>query len=163
MALTTTVVRAAGPADWQSMRDVRLAALRTDPQAFTSTWERESARTPTERQAWPRSGVVFAAWQPGTEGEQAVGMVGIFVDADEPDLADLWGMWVAPAVRGTGAAGQLIESAVAWAGQQGCAGVALEVAAGNERARRAYERHGFAVVGPATACVGGVAMQRACA
>lgn len=45
--------------------------------------------------------------------------------------------------RGTGLANDLIDSAVEWAREAGCAELALDVDVGNERARAFYEKLGF--------------------
>ena len=52
-------------------------------------------------------------------------------------------MWVAPAVRGTGAAEALIDAVVEWATDRGSRSVSLEVATGNDRAAAVYLRNGF--------------------
>jgi GNAT superfamily N-acetyltransferase len=155
----TDLVRALGPQDWQTLRDLRLAALRTDPDAFYSTWQRERSREATQWQAWPRSGVAFGAWHRG----EPAGLVGVAVHPETPADADLFAMWVAPAARGSGAADALIEAAVGWAAQRGCSSVRLEVAAGNTRAERVYARNGFVPVAEPTLCEGGLAMRRCCA
>ncbi len=57
-------------------------------------------------------------------------------------------MWVHPELRGSGAADALIAEHLAWARAVGARLVRLEVIANNDRARRFYERHGFACTGP---------------
>lgn len=81
----------------------------------------------------------------------AAGPVGHLVGRlREPDemfpnrLATLVSLRVAPRVRGQGVAGLLIGRFVQWAGQRGAAQARVSAYAGNDRARRLYERHGFA-------------------
>lgn len=131
-------VRVLGPDDWELRRTLRLAALRDAPWAFGSTYESSADRTEEEWRAWASAGCVFAAFA----GEQANGLVGVVPRADEEGWTDLFAMWVAPEARGQGAADALVAAAVGWAGERR-AGVRLEVATGNERAERVYQRHGF--------------------
>jgi ribosomal protein S18 acetylase RimI-like enzyme len=72
----------------------------------------------------------------------AVGLAGAF-EEDEPDLAHLFSMWVAPDARRLGVAGELIEAVADWARARGKSIVMLEVTAGNDRAAKAYQRYGF--------------------
>jgi RimJ/RimL family protein N-acetyltransferase len=91
-------------------------------------------------------------------GGEAVGMVGLYA----PDTGDhtLIAMWVAPALRGTGVAGALIEAAVQRAVTLGGTCVRLELAPGNVRAQRAYARHGFVPTDEAPEIDGGLIMRR---
>ena len=70
-------------------------------------------------------------------------MVSCFV-ADDPANVFLVGMWVAPPMRGTGVARDLVESVVALASERGAVRVCLSVEPGNDRAARLYEKCGFA-------------------
>jgi RimJ/RimL family protein N-acetyltransferase len=58
----------------------------------------------------------------------------------------LWGMYVRPAARGTGAASAIVH-AIEDDARRKVEMLLLTVAAPNERARRLYERHGFAAYG----------------
>jgi ribosomal protein S18 acetylase RimI-like enzyme len=62
------------------------------------------------------------------------------------DAVELISMWVAPAHRGTGLAGRLIEQLVAWAAGRGLDTV-LMVRDDNEAAIRSYARAGFVDLG----------------
>lgn len=133
-----------GEKDWRRLRDVRLRALAADPAAFLETYEnaaghpddrwRESAR-PTERRA-----------SFGYEGEGRFdGLVSCFV-ADDPATVFLVAMWVAPELRGTGAARELVESVLRWAREARAARVCLSVEGDNPRAARLYEKCDFVEV-----------------
>ena len=152
----TLVVRMLVPDEWEALRDVRLAALLDAPDAYYATYDSTVERTEAEWRAWPGRGVCFLAWL----GGQPIGMVGVAPTPTDPTRADLFAMWVAPAVRGTGAADALITAALDWAHEHGCHSVDLEVAPGNVRAERAYRRHGFATTGESTTVAGGLAMRR---
>jgi len=120
---------------------VRLRALAQDPAAFIEThasaaefpddrW-RERA-TPTERQA---------SFGYDVEG-RFDGLVSCFV-ADDPATLFLVAMWVAPELRGTGAARELVESVLQWGRERGAERVCLSVEGDNPRAARLYEKCGF--------------------
>lgn len=72
-----------------------------------------------------------------------VGMAG-GGDAPTPErIAGLYGMWVDPALRGTGVAGALVEAVVEWARAAGYPQIGLGVTTTNGRAIALYRRHGF--------------------
>jgi GNAT superfamily N-acetyltransferase len=148
-------VRVAEPDDWQALREVRLAALRDAPDAFYATYEQTVHRPEADWRAWPNRGVGFLAWLAG----EPVGMVGVATAAADPARADLFAMWVAPPIRGSGAADALVAAALDWAREHGCASVDLEVAPGNDRAERLYARHGFVPSGEPTVIDCGLAMR----
>jgi GNAT superfamily N-acetyltransferase len=135
----TVSVRQLLPDDWQTLREIRLASLLEAPHAFASSYESAVTRTEQEWRAWPAHGVVFGAFVAG----EPVGMVGASPVATDPSTVHLIAMWVAPAARGAGVAGSLIDAVLAWARRRGCLGVSLEVALGNDRAVAVYLRHGF--------------------
>ena len=70
------------------------------------------------------------------------GLVSCFI-ADDPATVFLVAMWVAPDLRGTGAAQQLVESVLEWARGR-ARRVCLSVEGDNPRAARLYEKCGFA-------------------
>jgi ribosomal protein S18 acetylase RimI-like enzyme len=149
-------VRMLESADWAVLRELRLGALQDSPAAFYSTYERERDRDETAWRAWPQRGVAFGAWI----GDAPVGMVVVMPDEDQPELADVFAMWVAPGARGSGAADALILAAVEWATVHGCDSVGLEVAPGNTRAERVYARHGFVVTDEKSIVECGLVMRR---
>ncbi|WP_056928161.1 GNAT family N-acetyltransferase [Nocardioides sp. Soil805] len=120
---------------------MRLASLSDSPAAFGSRYA-DWVDAPVERWRSRLSQVPLNLV--AREGTQVVGVVsGQLVD---PDWVELISMWVAPAARGTGAAGQLIDRVVVWAADQDRS-TCLMVRSDNTRARRAYERAGFVDVG----------------
>lgn len=157
--------RPLSPDETELYRRLRLDALRTDPSAFGSNLERELAfddATWRARMAGPegRSGQIFVDEVDG----EAVGVVGIGM-APDPSDAVLWGMWVSPAARGTGASTRLVQAAVDWATRQGTSTVTLAVMRANGPAIALYERMGFAVSGsvegpPDDPCSGQLEMRR---
>lgn len=136
------MIRRIDEKDWERLRDVRLRALSTDPAAFIETHENAASHpddrwreraTPTDRQA------SFAYERAG----RFDGLVSCFL-ADDPAPAFLVAMWVAPDLRGTGAARALVEAVLRWAREAGAARVCLSVEGDNPRAARLYEKCGFA-------------------
>ena len=130
-------------ADWQTLREVRLRALADAPDAFGTVHSEALARPDewwrdwAERSASSSGQAMFLAWDDG----EAVGIAGIFGDAQRFDLIS---MWTDPASRGRGVATSLMEAALAFAGD---APVYLSVTENNDAARRLYERRGFVATG----------------
>lgn len=136
-------VRRAVIGDERVLRALRLQALTDSPRAFSSTYERELARTTEDWRRWLAPGVTFIL----EEGGEPRGLVAGLRDKDDPTVVQLLAMWVHPDVRGAGAADLLVSSVKAWAAQVGATQVRLNVVEGNHRARRCYERSGFRATG----------------
>jgi RimJ/RimL family protein N-acetyltransferase len=145
MSLETRMLN---PDDWQLLRELRLAALRDAPEAFCTTYAQALEHDEAHWRAWPRDGAAFVAFLDGAP----VGMVGVTAPPQRPGWAELFAMWVAPAARGTGTVGALIDTAGAWAVLRSCTSIELAVMVGNDRATRAYARHGFMQVGVGSGC-----------
>ena len=140
-------VRAALPEDWERIRDVRLAALRDAPDAFSSTLDGSEGQPQGRWEGWATGegwGATVATFveepRPGA-GFSALATAAVF--KDDPSVAHLFAMWVAPEARRTGIGRDLVESAVSWAGESGVAEVLLRVTAGNDVATRLYRACGF--------------------
>lgn len=134
-------VQEIGPDDWKTWRDLRLAALEEAPYAFGSRladWADATEDRWRERLSVPRSCQVVAPLD-GTP----VGMAGGFL-AEEPGLAQLVSMWVAPAGRGRGVGDRLMLAVEEWARGTGAHTLELSVAVGNDPAHQLYLRSGFA-------------------
>jgi ribosomal protein S18 acetylase RimI-like enzyme len=135
------VITKIGEEDWERLREVRLRALEQDASAFLEThahavtfpeehWRMRA--TPTETQA------SFAFERDG----RFDGLVACFV-ADDPATVFLVAMWVAPELRGSGAARRLAEAVLDWARDRRAKRVCLSVEGDNPRAARLYEKCGF--------------------
>jgi ribosomal protein S18 acetylase RimI-like enzyme len=149
-------IRTLGPDDWQTKRDLRLAALLDAPEAFMTTYAEVAGRDEEQWRAWPAGGAqLFTAWP---TPDKAVGLAGAG-RAEIPGFAYLFAMWVDPAARGQGVAGALIRGVSEWTVAQGLNGVVLEVAPGNDIAERAYRRYGFVVSDDPPYCPGGICMR----
>ena len=125
--------------DWTLLREVRLRALADSPGAFLDTVELAST-FPESR--WRERATPSDA-QACFLREEGSGMVSCFI-AEDPGTVFLVAMWVAPALRGTGIARELVERVVAWSRVRGAARVCLSVEPGNDQAARLYEKCGFA-------------------
>lgn len=134
-------LRRIGADDWALWRDVRLKALADAPEAFYSTLERERAYDEARWREWMTGARVHVV---AFDNETPVGLVGGHL-AEEG--AELYGMWVAPAARGSGVSDDLVREVLAWAGEQGHGKLRLWVAKDNPRATRFYERLGFTMDG----------------
>lgn len=141
-------VRQATSADWAALRRTRLAALADSPDAFASTLARESRLTEADWRDWASTAAWFLAWP---DRGNPVGLVATRPSPDAaPASAAPWmllSMWVAPAARGSGAAGLLVAAGAGHARAAGADRLTLWVAAGNARARAFYLRMGFAPTG----------------
>jgi ribosomal protein S18 acetylase RimI-like enzyme len=125
-------------------RTIRLAALEESPAAFGSDYETERARPDAAFAERVAGTAVFGAYL----AEALAGMVGF---RREDGLKDrhkghLWGMYVRPEARGTGAAAALMDAVLAHAAGE-VEQVTLTVVQGNEPALRLYERYGFETYG----------------
>ena len=136
-------VRRAAVGDEPILRGLRLQALTDEPMAFGSTYERERARTVADWQRWLSPGATFLLERAGI----AVGLVASSCAEDDPSVADLMALWVAPWARGCGGGDALVAAVWAWAQEQDGNAVRLLVMAENERAKRLYERNGFRPTG----------------
>jgi GNAT superfamily N-acetyltransferase len=145
----TVHVRRIAPADAERLRGVRLAALANAPGSFWQTLADESARPPTDWQARAVRNSAGAAHATFLleRGDDPMGMVDVHRPSLAPEFRELAAMWVAPAVRGTGAADALLDAAVDWARTVRAIGVRLWVVPTNTAAVRIYARHGFQVIG----------------
>jgi GNAT superfamily N-acetyltransferase len=137
-------VRTLGAGDEETLRSLRLRALADSPEQFSSTCEREAVRTVEDWRRWIQTGATFVF---EGDGPDPLGLAAAVPDAEEDGVVWLMAMWVKPAVRGTGAAGALVDAVVAWGREHSARNVQLHVIDTNTRARRLYERHGFRATG----------------
>ena len=138
-------VRRFRPDEWPRYRDLRLRALADSPDAFGSTWERERRRSDED---WTARLVADAAsrWSipfVAEDGDQLVGLVWGRIEAQQPDTAHVFQMWVAPESRGLGVGRKLLSAVVAWARDARAHQVVLNVTVGDTAARRLYVAAGF--------------------
>jgi ribosomal protein S18 acetylase RimI-like enzyme len=130
--------------DWQTWRELRLAALEEAPYAFGSQladWVDAEEERWRARLEIPGSRNYIAVLD-GTPVGMASG-----VRADEHGVVELISMWIAPAGRGRGIGDQLMAQVEQWAREAEAHTLQLSVADGNEKAHTLYLRSGFADTG----------------
>lgn len=135
-----------GPEEHELLRTIRLRALLDAPDSFGSTYEREAAFTDAiwlHRLRPDGNPQYVSEARDGTPVGIAAGVPDETVDR----TANLVGMWVDPAARGTGVADELIAQVVRWAEREAYRALSLHATEGNVRAERAYLRHGFTRTG----------------
>lgn len=128
--------------DWERLRDARLRALASDPDAFLQTFE-QAQTFPDEHwqeRARPSNDQVTFVHE---SSDAFDGMVTAFVTDEEPGTSHLVGMWVAPELRGSGVAAELVACIVAWSRECALERVILSVEGSNMRAAGLYEKCGF--------------------
>jgi RimJ/RimL family protein N-acetyltransferase len=128
--------------DWRAWRDLRLEAIQDTPIGFMESYE-DAVRVSEEqwRERLSRSGLRLLAY----DGDRPVGMAGGF--RDDAGVPVLFAVYVTPSARGGEVLRALVDRVVAWAAP---APLVLDVHVDNHRARRAYEKLGFAPTGRTT-------------
>ena len=137
--------------DWEAFRTLRLQALRADPLAFGSTLQRELAYPEDRWREWAASGAIgdeSATFVVEEADGRFLGMAGMFTDRREYRV---WGMWVAPEVRGQGLGRALLDFVLSWAETANSKRtVRLEVNPDLRAAVQLYESRGFRPTGRTT-------------
>lgn len=126
------------PDDWEDWRDIRLRSLLEDPDAFGSTYARESQ---FDESTWrARTDGISGPAMLAYADDKAVGMGAGWLY--EPGRLMVVAMWTEPAWRGRGVGLILLDQVVGWARERALR-PDLWVADSNPAARRLYERYGF--------------------
>jgi RimJ/RimL family protein N-acetyltransferase len=140
----TLEIRILNPTEAGELFRLRRSALLDSPMAFLASPEDDSASSEAavrELLKTQRESVVFGAHTP-----ELIGMLGLH-RATQRKVAhkvNLWGMFVLPAFRGQGVAGQLLDAAIRYACTlDGVTSVHLSVSETAVAARHLYEKAGF--------------------
>jgi RimJ/RimL family protein N-acetyltransferase len=142
-------IRLLSATDAPSFQSLRLRALGEAPTAFSSSFEEEADRAPelVERRLASGGGRgVFGAF----DGERLIGMAGLGRENGRKlsHKAFIWGVYVAPEVRGAGVSQRLIAEALGLARSiPEIRQVNLTVNAGNAPAMHLYASFGFEAFG----------------
>ena len=128
--MSDITVRALGEDEWEQYRSVRLNALEESPEAFVATADEERAFDEDFwRNRMRRSQRLLAEQDGAPVGVASVGQATREGEKDNAKVAELFGLWVAPAARGTGVATQLVQAGADAARQQGRSHLAYWVGA----------------------------------
>ena len=139
-------VRRLGADEADLLRALRLRALGDAPMAFGSTLAREETYGPEQWERWAAASAT-GEQQAIFIAEPACGMASGVIDDEDPALAHLYAMWVAPEARGSGAGRALLDAVVAWATDRGAERLVTSVTDGNATAAALYAGAGFADTG----------------
>jgi ribosomal protein S18 acetylase RimI-like enzyme len=129
----------------KELRTLRLRALACSPMAFAASLADEERLPAARWDEWARLGAEssVAATFVAVQTDSYVGLVTVLRNETAPAGARLASLWVAPEARGQGLVVALAKPALQWARDQGIKDIGLWVNAGNEAARKLYERLGF--------------------
>lgn len=143
MSSPAPVVHPCGVGDAPSLRSIRLEALADTPEAYGSTYAEARGWSIDRWETMSRDWNFYLAEHQG----RVVGMASGGLNDQRPGTRWLYGMYVAPDMRGTGVAGQLVGAVEQWARGEGVSSLYLHVTETLARARGFYERTGFCLTG----------------
>jgi ribosomal protein S18 acetylase RimI-like enzyme len=137
-------VRRLGQSEGHVYREIRLEALRLNPEAFGSRFEAESVRPFEHFAERVTQCPVFGAFR----GEEIVGMAGFWgrEGAKDAHKGYLWGMYVRSDARNAGVGRKLAEAVIGYA-REYVEILQLDVVSENDAARRLYASLGFVAYG----------------
>jgi RimJ/RimL family protein N-acetyltransferase len=142
--ISSPQVRRLETSDAALYREIRLEALKKNPEAFGSTFERENNQPLSWFEATLGRAVIFGAFLDGT----LAGVAG-YAAQESPKQAHkalLWGMYVRPAARNSGVGKRLVAAVL----DHACGRVEmvqLTVVSENEAAQGLYSALGFVAYG----------------
>ena len=142
-------VRRIEPNEGTLYREMRLTSLADSPDAFSTTLESANERSLeswTEQAAGGAAGrdrAIFLAFF----DDRPVGIAALYRDAEDRTLGEVVQVWVSPAHRGNGAAGELLDSMLSWARSSSYERLSAWVSGENEKAARFFGKHGFRMTG----------------
>lgn len=134
------IIRPTTEADWETLKEIRLASLLDAPTAFGVSYADAAADSDSQwcdRAAGGGRAQFLLAFMHGV----TVGMIGAVVSRTLE--FNLIAMWVKPECRGMDVAAGLVEGIKTRALAQGHARVVLDVSPDNERAAAFYRKQGF--------------------
>jgi len=144
MNATQIQIRRLAPSEGAAYQEIRLEALRLNPESFGSTFEVENARPPEHFYERVAGCPVFGAFRDA----EIVGMAGFLRREGIKDAHKgyLWGMYVRAGARNAGIGRKLAEAVIEYA-RRHVEVLQLDVVSENEAARRLYAGLGFVVYG----------------
>ena len=147
--LHTPQIRTFASYEWRTYKDLRLLSLADSPDAFSRTLAEEQNRSDAE---WSNRLASDAdhLWDLPLLAEidrEPVGLAWGRIDQSNPDVANLYQMWVAPSRRRLGVGQMLLEAVIAWATVRNAWYLDLDVTCGDSPAMRLYACAGFERLG----------------
>lgn len=137
--MSDITVRTLAEDEWEQYRSVRLSALEESPDAFAATLEEERGYGEELWRDRMRRSQRLVAEREG----QPVGVASLGQHSENERVAELFGLWVAPAARGTGVASQLVQAGADAARAQRRTHLAYWVSTDNGRAVAFASGFGF--------------------
>jgi GNAT superfamily N-acetyltransferase len=134
------------PADWATLRDLRLLALADVPTAFYATYAKEAAMTDAD---WRARAV---DWSAGAKCQTFIaydatntpcGLAAGIRNRTDPSVAVLISMWVHASARKLGVGRELVNRVLTWARRHRYRSFEFEVTENNEPAKAFYLSLGF--------------------
>jgi predicted GNAT family acetyltransferase len=143
------VVRRVRADDAARLRALRLEMLADAPLAYLETLEEAAARSHEEFRRTVAARATGNDWAQfvAEDGRYFVAHAAGVAAPSEPGTTLLVAVYVAPAYRGTGLLGRIVDAVADWSRTAGRYRLVLEVVTGNDRAVRAYARLGFVDTG----------------
>jgi ribosomal protein S18 acetylase RimI-like enzyme len=137
-------IRRLTPSEGAAYREIRLEALRLNPESFGSTFEAERTRPLAHFSERVAGCPVFGAFRDA----EIVGMAGFLgrEGAKDAHKGYLWGMYVRAGARNAGVGRKLAEAVIEYA-RRHVEMLQLDVVSENEAARRLYASLGFVEYG----------------
>lgn len=147
--------------EWEDVRALRIEAT-NDPDASIAFLETPETVTARSDDFWRERADIAAGSETAAQfvavvDDEWVGSLSVIIRATgqkdhmgryvDDRRADVVGVYVRPALRGTGAVDLLLAAAAEWVLDQGLDRVQLDVHRDNLRAQAAYRRSGFAPTG----------------
>ena len=131
--------------DWERLAEIRLRALRSDPEAFASSLAREER---FREQHWRMRLRSSPWWVARTSGGGSVGLICLIEEPGSPSTdRHVVALWVDPGARRQGAGTALLAAARAEAVAAGAETLSLWVREDNAAALRLYAHLGFEPTG----------------
>jgi ribosomal protein S18 acetylase RimI-like enzyme len=132
-------IRRVGALDWPQVRSLRLSMLAESAVAFGAE---DAARRAMDGDRWRERHRSSVAWH-AVAGDDPVGSAALTAQQDDPTVAELHSIWVAPEYRGRGIARRLVQTALRFWMREAGTRLELWVQTSNVPAKALYEREGF--------------------
>jgi GNAT superfamily N-acetyltransferase len=134
-------IRSFLPEEADAYKAMRLEALQTDASMFGSSYARESAFTEEqwlERIINPNAGCMGLYCN-----DELIGITGVMIDSERPDVAQMTQSYIRKAYRGKGLYEMLYKTRIAWARERKVRCIEVGHRAGNTVVEAACRRFGF--------------------